>query len=191
MLRELVKRYNPGLVFLSETKSKARRVESLKQQLNYLVWGLRYVARVGIYVCDGERMLRSGSSPFRLTTLSLRLRDLWTLLKRLHSGLVRLWLCMGDFNDILYQYEKQGGRERALWQIEVFRQCLMDCDLQDLVCEGDPFMWCNHLEAPGTIKERLDRARGNRRWLDCFPKASVLHLSMTFSIMRRSFFAVR
>ncbi|KAL0458906.1 UNVERIFIED_CONTAM: hypothetical protein Slati_0517800 [Sesamum latifolium] len=62
---------------------------------------------------------------------------------------------MGDFNEILYQHEKERGQERASWQMEAFQQCLMDCDLQDLGCEGDPFTWCNHREVPGTASEQF------------------------------------
>ncbi|KAL0400211.1 UNVERIFIED_CONTAM: hypothetical protein Sradi_2364400 [Sesamum radiatum] len=63
----------------------------------------------------------------------------------------------------------------------MFRQCLMDCDMQDLGCVGDMFTWCNHREAPSTVTEHLDRACRGRQWLDRFPGASVLHLPMACS----------
>ncbi|KAL0327841.1 UNVERIFIED_CONTAM: hypothetical protein Scaly_2216700 [Sesamum calycinum] len=54
----------------------------------------------------------------------------------------------GDFNKILYQHEKQVGNERIQGEIEAFRQCLLDCDLQELGFSGERFTWCNHREFP-------------------------------------------
>lgn len=37
------------------------------------------------------------------------------------------WLCIGDFNEILYQHEKFGGASRAYAQMKSFGQALQDC----------------------------------------------------------------
>lgn len=35
----------------------------------------------------------------------------WTLLRDLANQQVMPWLCAGDFNEVLYQHEKEGGGE--------------------------------------------------------------------------------
>ncbi|KAL0301897.1 UNVERIFIED_CONTAM: hypothetical protein Sradi_6466500 [Sesamum radiatum] len=87
----------------------------------------------------------------------------------------------GDFNKILYQHEKQGGNERIQGEIEAFRQYLLDCDLQDLGFSGELFTWCNHCEFPTKVRERLDRACGDRQWIDRFPEATVSNLPIACS----------
>ncbi|KAL0449573.1 UNVERIFIED_CONTAM: hypothetical protein Slati_1513700 [Sesamum latifolium] len=83
---------------------------------------------------------------------------------------------MGDFNEILSQQEKQGDYPRAPWQIAAFRECLADCNLNDLGCRGSWFTWCNRRESPQTIRERLDRACCNDEWSSLFPEAAVMHI---------------
>lgn len=46
----------------------------------------------------------------------------WELLRSLqdHSG--ELWCCIGDCNEILGSYEKQGGRLKEFWKMRDFRE---------------------------------------------------------------------
>lgn len=39
---------------------------------------------------------------------------------------------MGDFNEILFLFEKKGGRIREERQMVAFRDALEDCELNDL-----------------------------------------------------------
>ncbi|KAL0432495.1 UNVERIFIED_CONTAM: hypothetical protein Slati_2583800, partial [Sesamum latifolium] len=100
----------------------------------------------------------------------------WSLLRRLAHHSVRPWICTGDFNEILEQHEKQRALPRASWQMRDFRECLADCGLQDMGCEGDRFTWCNKREEPYTVRARLDRACSNAGGSDLFPLAFVSHL---------------
>ena len=51
-----------------------------------------------------------------------------------------------------------------------FRECLMDCGLEDLGYNGDMFTWRR-----GEIRERLDRAVCNLAWANKFPRAAVIN----------------
>jgi len=42
------------------------------------------------------------------------------------------WLLMGDFNEILYNSEKEGGRPRTQRQMQAFHDVLSDCELNDM-----------------------------------------------------------
>jgi hypothetical protein len=44
---------------------------------------------------------------------------------------------IGDFNEILYSYEKDGGNSRSQRSMQAFRDVLSDCGLEDLSCLGD------------------------------------------------------
>jgi hypothetical protein len=81
------------------------------------------------------------------------------------------WLVMGDLNDILYQFEKEGGRTRAVNCMQAFRDAIDDCNLTDMGYIGDKFTWQR-----GNIRERLDRALANEAWSDKFPDACLHHL---------------
>ena len=53
----------------------------------------------------------------------------WDTLRSLKDKFNLSWLCCGDFNEILFNYEKEGGPPRAERSMEKFRQALEDCDL--------------------------------------------------------------
>jgi hypothetical protein len=51
-----------------------------------------------------------------------------------------------------------------------FRDALSDCELEDLGFTGDKFTWQG-----GRLRERLDRAVANQRWIIMFPMAGVIN----------------
>ncbi|KAK3212709.1 hypothetical protein Dsin_017415 [Dipteronia sinensis] len=82
----------------------------------------------------------------------------WTMLRRL-AGMSKLpWICMGDFNEILWDSEKLGGITKNWKQVSDFRETLEDCGLEDMGFMGPNFTWCNKRDGDAMILERLDRA---------------------------------
>jgi hypothetical protein len=78
---------------------------------------------------------------------------------------------MGDFNEILYSNEMEGGAVRSQRCMQLaFRNALNSCNLEDLGYEGDIFTWRR-----GKIRERLDRAVCDPRWAAMFPMAAVVN----------------
>ncbi|KAM0880448.1 hypothetical protein ACQ4PT_033570 [Festuca glaucescens] len=94
----------------------------------------------------------------------------WDFIRQLNIEFDLPWLIMGDFNEVLYAHEKEGGNTRPLGMMQKFRECLSDCGLEDLGYIGDIFTWRR-----GEIRERLDSAVGNERWLTMFPYAAVIN----------------
>jgi hypothetical protein len=71
------------------------------------------------------------------------------------------WMCAGDFNEILYSHEKEGGRARPQSCMDLFKETLEVTNLQDLGFLGDIFTWRNHNHrVEGYIRERLDVRSG-------------------------------
>ncbi|VVA32124.1 PREDICTED: reverse mRNAase [Prunus dulcis] len=87
----------------------------------------------------------------------------WELLRRLSYGNLRLWICIGDFNnEVVYEWEKSGGRDRSRLTMDAFK---------------DPhFTWWNGREGNAMVEERLDRALVTDDVLEFFPQAKVVHL---------------
>lgn len=65
----------------------------------------------------------------------------WELLRDLHSqDPTNLpWLTAGDYNEILYHHEKEGGVQRVQVCLDRFREALEASDLHDLGFSGDVF----------------------------------------------------
>jgi hypothetical protein len=46
---------------------------------------------------------------------------------------------MGDFNEILFSHEKEGGTQKLQSCVDKFREALEECSLDDLGFTGDMF----------------------------------------------------
>ncbi|XP_074296243.1 uncharacterized protein LOC141624234 [Silene latifolia] len=104
----------------------------------------------------------------------------WQLLRILgrQSGLP--WMCVGDFNEILFANEMKGGT-RAQWQMNNFREAVDVCGLVDIQFEGYAFTWDNGQAGEANRQCRIDRAMGTNEWLDRFPYARLIHLEREWS----------
>nr|POE62199.1 hypothetical protein CFP56_39527 [Quercus suber] len=105
---------------------------------------------------------------------------LWQLLEALQDQCEMPWIVFGDFNEIVYSYEKLGGLERDGKWMAKFRDYLDKCGLFDLGFVGHRFTWCNGRHGDQRTKLRLDRMVANEDWLRLFPEASVHHFSMSY-----------
>lgn len=97
----------------------------------------------------------------------------WDALRTLHSNLSLPWLALGDFNEILFHHEKEGGRARSQAQLQAFQDSLMDCELADIGFSGDAFTWQR-----GRIRERLDQGVANAQWNILFLEAQLVNGEM-------------
>jgi hypothetical protein len=98
----------------------------------------------------------------------------WNLMRTLKNQNDKPWLCVGDFNEILFAWEKEGGVPRAQVYMDHFKEALEYCELGDLGFVGDAFTWRNNSHVAGKfIRERLDRAVANQAWRNRFPAFKV------------------
>ncbi|KAL2944157.1 hypothetical protein RDABS01_032504, partial [Bienertia sinuspersici] len=89
----------------------------------------------------------------------------WVLLKSLcHTFHVPLVL-FGDFNEIMWDVEKEGGVARGERKMEAFRDTVDICGLRDLGYKGSAFTWQRGRMQGQIIRERLDRFLANNEWL--------------------------
>lgn len=79
----------------------------------------------------------------------------------------------GDFNEILYSFEKKGGVPREEGKMESFRAILDNCQLENLGFSGPWFMWERGRLWENNIMEGLDRGVANSAWWGLFPKFHI------------------
>jgi len=187
-IRALTAQERPTMVFLMETKNKETVVEKTKRRLKFqhvfteqpigiagglvLMWNeeaeVKIISSSKEYI-DVECKDPSSGHIMEITfvhaptTLSERLL-LWQKLRELHSDNHHPWLCVGDFNEILYSWEKVGKREADQHRIAAFRELLNDCSLMDIDTKGCAFTWANNRDGENLVKKRLDRALCTMEW---------------------------
>ncbi|XP_059457696.1 uncharacterized protein LOC132187382 [Corylus avellana] len=79
-----------------------------------------------------------------------------------------------DFNEILSNSEKCGGRGRARGLMNDFQNALETCVLHDIGYRGPKYTWTNGREGIDFTQERLDRVVANQEWCELFPRAEAI-----------------
>lgn len=103
-------------------------------------------------------------------------RNQWKVIKQRRILWGDKWLLAGDFNDIISNDEKWGGRIRDDSSFKDFKGFLEENELTDLGFNGKPWTWCNNWMNEGEIKQRLERALANNLWSQSYDRAKVVHV---------------
>lgn len=123
------------------------------------------------------------SIPWQFTFLygppisGLRL-EFWDCLASIGDAFSGPWNLIGDFNSLLSQEDKIGGRAVSCSSIGGFQHFVNSYILIDLGFHGHPYTWNNKQIGSANIQERLDRCFGNLQWKTLFPNAMILHLAV-------------
>lgn len=204
-LRSLVRSQRPDLLFLCETKIKAPIL-----QVKLLRLGFPSLCQVPLVGTKGGLVVAWKESVevepinlgrFQITCLVYsdpphqpwmlscihgpsswaNKPGFWHNLQVIGNSFAGPWMLMGDFNAILSQQDKRGGRPFASSSTDPFFSFVHSFGLVDLGYEGNPFTWNNKRAGAANIKERLDRSFANQCWVHLFPNAQVTHLPATVS----------
>ncbi|XP_074283536.1 uncharacterized protein LOC141608084 [Silene latifolia] len=201
-LRNLLRKEAPALVFLSETKLSGEEFRRVRASFDeYEGMEVDSVGRSGglafmwkkhvrctfrsasVHHMDFEIMGDDGS--WRATGFygwpSVSERHLsWELLRLLGTQYNGPWVCIGDFNEVLFATEMKGG-VRPQRQMNNFREAVDDCGLRDVDFEGYLFTYDNGQADDDNRQSRIDRALCNEVWIDLFPRAKLTHLEREWS----------
>ncbi|KAA3480980.1 reverse transcriptase [Gossypium australe] len=193
------------MVFLMETKIDRKRIEKVRRRCGFpngidiyakgtrgglsLAWKeefkvtLRSFSKNHIDVMvkeentDAEwRFTRFYGSPYDSNK-----NDSWNLLQKLGEDKTHPWLVCGDFNEIIYSFEKSGGIPREERKMEAFREALEECQLENIGYSGVWFTWERGNFAETNLRERLDRGVANEKWKLIFPTGNIHHLPHSMS----------
>ncbi|OMO61130.1 Endonuclease/exonuclease/phosphatase [Corchorus capsularis] len=197
-LKELIRKNGPQILFIMESKNKRRYMENLKRKLKFkygfyvdpqgLSGGLALWWNDDVSVS----ILRSCKNLIDSTVTDVKngvvsrifwvygppeaedRSKFWQLVQRRMEDQNIPWMCLGDFNDILYLHEKEGGNIKEYWKIRNFRDMVDGCNLIDLPFQGQKFTWIGKRDGL-IIKERLDRALVNTSWIEQYPNTQVFN----------------
>ncbi|XP_027067676.1 uncharacterized protein [Coffea arabica] len=117
-------------------------------------------------------------------------RGQWEVIGRRKAGWGKKWIIIGEFNDIVSNEEKWGGRNRDDRSFQDFRNLVDDNQLLDIGFEGKPWTWCNNWYGDGEVKERLDRGLCTLEWSQCFSEANCKHIESHASDHRTRWYQV-
>ncbi|XVE62334.1 hypothetical protein DITRI_Ditri06bG0109700 [Diplodiscus trichospermus] len=136
-LKKLKKKYEPDVVFLMETKNKSSRLESVRKKLKMeegvycesegLSWGLAlwWKKKLGIKVIIGNKnfieivLWDNGKRVYSMVfwiygaRIFEERKKVWKEIKRKIGRNKEQIMCLGNFNDILNDDEKEGGRKEG------------------------------------------------------------------------------
>ena len=87
------------------------------------------------------------------------------------------WLLLGDWNEILGNHEKIGGRLRPAASFQTFRTLVRNLDLVDLKSVGNRFSWVGK-RGDHHVQCCLDRTMANGEWLNDFPASETEFLEI-------------
>lgn len=105
-----------------------------------------------------------------------RMRESWTLMRRLAGESTFPWMILGDFNNILSPDEKRRGATRPNWLYNGFREVVLDYNISDVMLHGHQFMWSRGRNVNNWVEKRLNRAIGNPEWHSRFNSATLNNL---------------
>ncbi|KAG2693813.1 hypothetical protein I3760_08G113300 [Carya illinoinensis] len=100
----------------------------------------------------------------------------WNSLNTIHNSHSGAWLCIGDFNDLVNQSEKFGGRPVNSSSMGRLKNMMNKHGLVDMGFSSSNFTWTNNRQGKALIRERLDRGIANTKWRLLFPDATIQHL---------------
>ncbi|XP_074274120.1 uncharacterized protein LOC141597550 [Silene latifolia] len=201
-LRNLIRKEAPTLVFLSETKLSGEEFRRVRAQFDeYEGMEVDSVGRSGGLAFLWKKHVRCVFRSASVHHMDFEIHETegnwrvtgfygwpnvtdrylsWKLLRELGAQYGGPWVCIGDFNEILFATEMKGGT-RPQWQMNNFREAIDDCGLRDIAFEGYAFTYDNGQFDDDNRQSRLDRAMCNDEWADLFPRAKLAHLTREWS----------
>ncbi|KAL2904687.1 Catalase-peroxidase [Bienertia sinuspersici] len=203
---DIINKHRPSIFIFLETKCDDKRAFQVKRRLNFTDYKVVNPRgkRGGIWIfwnppvdlilfSDNDvdyfhGLFRfSPTSPEALVTgmhapsvSSVRHR-LWRDMQANLPPPTTPWMVLDDLNEVTCTNEKLGGNQFKHGQCQDFNNFEDNAGMIDLGFQGNPFTWTNGREGAAVIRERLDRAIANTKWLEAFPKTKVMHLTRTYS----------
>lgn len=198
-LREMIRKYRPTVVFLMETKSRNNRMERVRRSCNYqhgfcippigtagglcLWWdtniNLEILSFSQNFIDTKVSDMTTGTQGRATWVYGTPYREekeiFWNILELELQPMNLPWFCGGDFNEILWSFEKSGGQLYPPNRPRYLRDFMEKVALVDLGYNGSRFTWRARRQNDQFIQERLDRGLVNCLWQEEWPNTTVTH----------------
>ncbi|XP_075663215.1 uncharacterized protein LOC142632755 [Castanea sativa] len=106
---------------------------------------------------------------------------LWNNLKNAAKLHEKPWIIARDFNEVLVDGDKFGGRAINSNRSLLFKECLDYCNMIDMGFTEPRFTWTNKCNINALVQERIDHFFANLNWHAAHPDARVTHLTRCVS----------
>lgn len=103
--------------------------------------------------------------------------NVWERLTRMSTSRKGAWPMSGDFNEITWNHEKQGGRKRPETSFLSFKAMLANCGMVEFPHKENQLSWMGY-RSSGKVQCRLDRSVGNEDWHQDFSHTKVEYLKL-------------
>ncbi|KAK8515965.1 hypothetical protein V6N12_066803 [Hibiscus sabdariffa] len=180
-LRNSIQKFQPDIVFLSETKQQRKYLEKtkVKMKLTYsyyvesdgLVGGLSLwwsketqitILRSGKHFIDAKIFINGEEEWFGSFIYGPSYREdkqeFWEMMTNLRNDSEDCWLVIGDTNVVTRQDEKLGGVPFNPNDARVYYDFIDYISLLELPISGGTFTWLNQRSDEETILEKIDRS---------------------------------
>ncbi|KAK8973453.1 hypothetical protein V6N11_064696 [Hibiscus sabdariffa] len=196
-LKNLNLKYQPAIIFLSETKQRKRYLERVRRKIkmsnSFYVEPEGAAGGLALWWCDDARIIILHSNKNIIDTkISIKGEDVWfgsfvygppyddeklsfwEMLARRRVDRDSKWCVIEDLNVVASQDEKMGGalidQTSAKWYLDF----LDITNLLEIPMKGGMFTWSNKRSGEDVILEKLYRALATVEWSALFDKAIVL-----------------
>lgn len=175
-LKESIRLYLPGLIFLCETKQKSSFIQTVCKQLKYgkrwdvvepegkngglwVAWNedMQVTQIIKTTFCYELKVTEAVSNEtfwvilVYASTDSKERQQQWDYLVRRKDSWGQKWVMGGDFNDIREHEEKEGGNRRLESSFWSFRSFIADLEMGEVKFRGEAFTWANNRGNEGFI----------------------------------------
>lgn len=204
-LKELCKAHQPAILFLMETRAQKERVENMRRRLKFhncftvdprghsgglcLFWSDKVQIQIfqhspnyihTVVSCGDTKDDFDCTFVYGQPVVQQR-RGLWSALLAFQKDKECPWVCIGDFNEILAHFEKDGLRPHNHRSADLFRDFLNITGLMDMELKGCAYTWISNPRDGVVIREKLDRVLVNWPWRQVHPNAASLALPIISS----------
>ncbi|TYH01227.1 hypothetical protein ES288_A09G041000v1 [Gossypium darwinii] len=179
-LKQMLVANDPDIVFLCETKINANKFSSVRSRCKMegclavnangksgglvIMWKESNKVEVQTYSSNHIDLIikLENDNPIWFTEFygnaePNKRQCSWNMLRRVGQSVTEKWIIGGDFNAILDNAEKEGGRGKASALMEDFREVVDELSMADLKTDNGWFNWVNNRDGTALVKERLDR----------------------------------
>ncbi|PRQ30675.1 putative endonuclease/exonuclease/phosphatase [Rosa chinensis] len=200
-LREIIRSHDNNFIFLSETHKSDYYVDRVRRQLGYskgynvapvntagglsLWWRPGFLVEVtdfSKYFIDTRIRAQGSNEVIRVTWMygppygdeKAAFWDYWSNLQIINAI---PWLVIGDLNELVEQYEREGGSHWNSSRRSYLRTFISSHSLLDPGFKGQRFTWARVEDGVTRLQERLDRSLVSESWLLKWPNSCLTHLA--------------